>query len=711
VPDLQALLSPASIAVIGASPDLGTIRGRLLEHLLGHPYQGPVYPVSRSHAVVQGLRADATIAELPLAVDLAIIIVPAALVGEMLAQCGRRGIRAALIISSGFGEEVGSAGVARESELRAIAERHSLLVCGPNSEGFINARLQLAATFSPIVAPSEGPLRDPAARGRQLAVIGQSGAMTFALLGHARRQGLDVAAVVSTGNQLSLEAHDYVDYWLEGGVDIFLVYLEGIRDGARFRAVAERAARLGKPLIVARIGRFEAGRRAAASHTGALGGDARLEDAVFRHDGVIAAHDPELMVDLAHAFAIGRAPRGNRVALITGSGGAAAWMADLLAEHGLAVPMLEDSIQTDLRALLPSFAAAHNPVDATAQAIRQVGYARLVEIVRRSARIDAILLIGSLVNEEAALHQVGQLAPLAAATPIFFLSYTAASPRVLAGLRDAAIPCYTAMRRCARVLKAMADYARSCNRNARRRHCADRGRGAPLERPAPAAQLAVRGRVLTEWDAKALLAHYGIPRPREYLAASEDEAVTAARQLAAPVALKVQSGDIPHKTEAGAVALNVTGEQAVREAYRNVLRNATAAKPGATLHGVLIQPMARRGREMIVGIARHDAFGLMLMVGMGGVYAEILDDVAFAPVAITAAEARELLAELKSAALLSGVRGEPPADIEALADVMAALSRFAADHADRIAEIDLNPVIVHARGEGVTVADALIVTR
>src|SRR5262249_17250837 len=212
---------------------------------------------------------------------------------------------------------------ARDGELRAIAARHSLVLCGPNSEGFINARLHLAATFSPVVGPSEGPLRDPAARGKPLAILGQSGALTFALMSHARRQGLDVAAVVSTGNQLTLEAHDYIDYWLENGADLFLVYLEGIRDGARFRAVAQRAARTGKPVIIARIGRYEAGRRAAASHTGALGGDARLEEAMFRHHGVIAVRDPELMVDLAHAFAIGRPPRGNRLALITGSGGAA----------------------------------------------------------------------------------------------------------------------------------------------------------------------------------------------------------------------------------------------------------------------------------------------------------------------------------------------------------------------------------------------------
>jgi acyl-CoA synthetase (NDP forming) len=710
MPDLRRLLAPDSIAVIGASGDGETLRGRLTRALIGHGYRGRVYPVTRSQREILGLGAYPAVADLPEAADLAIVLVPAAVVPETLEACGRRGIGAAIVISSGFAEEGGDAAQARDSALQRLAQRYGILVCGPNSEGLVNPLARLVATFSPVFDDPRCSLLPETPHGRPIAVGCQSGALTFAFFNRGRDRQLRFTYQISAGNQTILEAHDYVDWMLDhGGAEIFLLYLEAIGRPDRFRAVADKAAALSRPLIVAKIGHSAAGRRAAASHTGSLAAAGAVDDAIFRHHGIIRGEDLDHMLDVAAAFAFCPLPAGNRVAVITGSGGSAVWMADILAAHGLEVPVLEDDIRRRILALLPSYASAKNPVDATAQAIHEVGYARLVEIVRESRRIDTILLIGSLANEATATKRAAELAALDGPRdkPILLVTYTGASGPAMAAFAAAGIPSYTAMPGCARAIRALVDYARFQERR---------------RRPPPAATPAVvrasatealvgAGAILTEVAAKALLAGYGIPRLPEMLATSADAAVAAAARIGGPVALKVQSPEIVHKTEAGAVALGVTGERAVRAAYADVLRNAEAACPGAAIEGVLVQRMAPPGQEMIIGVSRDPSFGPMLMVGRGGIHVEVLRDVAFAPVPIGVDAAQDLIGELKGAALLDGVRGAAPADRRALAELIAALSRFAVDHADRIAEIDLNPVIVHPRGRGVSVVDALILTR
>jgi acyl-CoA synthetase (NDP forming) len=708
MPDLRCLLAPDSIAVIGASGDGETLRGRLTRAVIGHGYRGPVYPVTRSQSEVLGLSAYPAIADLPEAADLAVVLVPAAVVPDTLEECGRRGIGAAIVISSGFAEEEGEAAQARDDALRRIARRHGILVCGPNSEGLVNPLARLVATFSPVFHDPRRSLLPDTPLGRPIAVSCQSGALTFAFFNRGRDRQLRFSYQISAGNQTILEAHDYVDWMLDhGGADIFLLYLEAIGQPERFRAVADKAAAAGKPLIVAKVGHSAAGRRAAASHTGSLASTGAVDDAVFRHHGIIRGEDLDHMLDVAAAFAFCPPPAGNRVAVITGSGGSAVWMADILSAHGLEAPVLEDDLQRRILALLPSYASAKNPVDATAQAIHEVGYAQLVEIVRESRRIDTILLIGSLANEATAAKHAAELAALGGPRdkPILLVTYTGASAPAMAAFAAAGIPSYTSMPGCARAIRALVDYARFQQR--RRRPAPP----APAARAAAARALAGAGAGLTEAAAKALLAGYGIPRPPEALAASADAAVAAAGRIGGPVALKVQSPDIVHKTEAGAVALGVTGERAVREAYARVLGNAKATHPRAAIEGVLVQRMAPAGHEIILGVSRDPIFGPMLMVGLGGIHVEVLRDVAFAPVPLGVEAAQDLIGELKGAALLDGARGAPPADREALAELIAALSRFAADHGGEIEEIDLNPVIVHPRGQGLSIVDALILKR
>jgi len=712
MPDLRPLLSPDSVAIIGASADQ-SLRGRLTHQLVEHGYDGRVYPVTRSAAEVLGHQAYAAVADLPEAPDLAVILVPAAHVVSTIEQCAARGIPAAVVISSGFGEEKSEEAAARDTALRAIAERTGMLIAGPNSEGLVNPLRPLVATFSPVFHDPKQPLLPQASRARPIAVSCQSGALTFAFLSRGRDRQLRFTYQVSAGNQTVLEAHDYVDWVLdEGGADIFLCYLEGIRDPARFRAVADKAARLGKPLIVAKAGRSEAGRRAAASHTGALAHAGATDDAIFRHHGIIKGEDLDHMVDVATAFAYCPLPRGNRVAIITGSGGSAVWMADILSAHGLELPVLEVDIQQRIMALLPSYGSAQNPIDATAQAIGEVGYAPLVKLVAESDRIDTILLITSLANETRAGKLADEMAGIKSDKPILLSTYTTASAAAIATLGGAGIPCYTSMPSCARAIRALVDYAAFQDRLASR---------TPIP-PGPERARRDLARALAATDSrkaseawKKMLCRYDMPLAAEALATNEDDAVMCAANMggvtAHPVALKIQSPDILHKTDAGGVMLNLSGEAAVREGYRTVLARATTAHPDARIDGVAVQLMAPPGIEIILGITRDPDFGPLLMVGLGGIHVEVLRDVAFAPVPIGAEEASALLGELNGAALLDGVRGKPPADRAALVQLMVALSRLAADYADNIAEIDLNPVIVHPAGEGLTVVDALIVKR
>jgi len=708
MPDLKPLLSPASVCIVGAAAD-SSLRGRLTQQLVEHGFDGRIYPVTRSQSEVLGHKAYRTVAEIPEAADLAVILVPAAHVVSTIEQCAARSIPAAVVISSGFAEEKSEEAAARDRALRAIAERTGMVIAGPNSEGLVNPLRPLVATFSPVFHDPNEPLLPQNSRAKPIAVSCQSGALTFAFLSRGRDRQLKFTYQISAGNQTVLEAHDYLDWVLDaGGADIFMGYLEGIRNTQRFRAVADKAARLGKPMILAKVGRSDAGRRAAASHTGALARAGMADDAIFRHHGIIRGEDLDHMVDVASAFAYCPLPRGNRVAVITGSGGSAVWMADILSAHGLELPVLEEDLQKRLMALLPSYASAQNPVDATAQAIGEVGYAPMVELVAQSERIDTILLISSLANPERAKKLATEMAELTATLdkPILLSTYTTATPASIAAIAGAGIPCYTSMPSCARAIKALVDYARFREKITRRR---------PVEETAPAIRdevargLADAGKVLTEVASKKLLARNGVPLPPEALATSEDEAVAAASRIGGAVALKVQSPDILHKTEAGAVMLGLTGEAAVRDGYHTVLARAKAAYPNAKIDGVLVQTMARRGREMILGITRDPDFGPMLMVGLGGIHVEVLRDVAFAPVPLGMDDALDLIGQLRGAALLDAVRGEPAADRDALARLMVALSRFAADHADAIAEIDLNPVIVHAAGEGLTIVDALIV--
>jgi acetate---CoA ligase (ADP-forming) len=713
MPDIAAMLWPRSVALIGASSDAEGLRGRIMKIMLGHAFAGSFYPISRSHAEVMGLKAYPSVTDLPQAPDLAVIIIPAKHVPEELERCGKAGVRSAVVLSSGFAEAAGDAGSQMQADIRTIAKRYGMAVMGPNSEGFANIAAALCPTFSPAMEAGGKPLL-PTGRPRgQLAVIAQSGGMGFAFFDHGRAKELSFRYIVTTGNEACLETLDVADFALdEGKTDALLLLLEDIKSPATLQRVAEKALRAGKPIIVNKIGQSDAGIRAAASHTAALAGSYAAYQAMFQRYGIIEGRDLGEMVDIAAGFVAwsSRLPLGKRVAICTASGGGGGWMADACTAAGLEVPRLDAETRARIDVHLPAYGTSQNPVDATAQAIFKIGYAGLADLVVPSPVIDSIIVVMTARSPVNIDRQRDALTRLAATTskPILLWSYTLPAPRSVEILSEAGYPVYTSIPNCARTLRLMADYRALRERflqplEVRTKILAD-ATGAR-------AALAKAPSTLCEWEARPVLATYGIgTNPIGLLASSAQAAASAAQDISGPVALKVQSPDVLHKTEAGAVAVNVSTPDEARAAYARVLAGARRYAPDARIQGVLVQPMAPPGREVILGVKRDATFGPLVMVGLGGVDVEVLKDVVLSPVPLLGErEALDMLARLKGAPLLHAHRGMPASDIDALASLMVRLSHFAADLADQVAEIDLNPVIVHARGKGVSVVDALIV--
>jgi acetate---CoA ligase (ADP-forming) len=706
MPDLSALLTPSSVAVIGASPDPHSLRGRIMEVMGCHDVDIPIYPISRSHDEIMGLKAFKAIADTPTRVDLAILIIPAEHIPGALEDCAKAGVKAALILASGFAEDHSEGGEDLQQKVLDIQARTGMLIAGPNSEGFANMATRLCATFSPAVEGENMELMPAWSTAGRIAVVAQSGGMGFAFYDRARAKQMRFSHVVTTGNEACLESLDVVDHLITADeADVFLMFMEDVKTPEKLAMVAEKALRAGKPLIVTKIGRSEAGIRAAASHTASLAGSYQAYKAIFERYGVIEGNDTEEMVDIAGAFShyAGRLPADNRVAIFTGSGGAGGWMADSCAAMGLDVPMLDPETRANIDQHLPSYGTSQNPVDGTAGVIRTLGYSRISNMLTASNSIDAVIAITSARNPATLSREPDALEALGRETtkPVLMWSYTLPHPDVVTMLAKAGLPLFTNMRHCTRALAAMAGYRR-------KREGFLACPAAPAQATLPAAVKQVLDQfsgTIAEYDAMRLLAAGGIDAVTGVLATSADQAAEAARAAGAPVALKIQSPDITHKSAAGGVALGITGADAARQAYLGIQDRVAKNAPDARILGTLVQPMARPGLEMILGISNNSGFGPMLMAGFGGTAVEAWRDVAFAPAPMSREDARTLLASLKGSALLSTAS----LDIDALLDLMERLSAFAAQAADHVAEVDLNPVLVHRPSEGISIVDALIV--
>jgi acyl-CoA synthetase (NDP forming) len=690
---LSVLFEPRTVALIGASADAQSISARPLRLLRQHGFAGAIYPINPKYTELQGLPVYPSIGEVPEPVDLALVVVPARVVPGVLEECAAAGVGCAMVITSGFAE-AGDAGRALQQAMADIAARTDLRIAGPNCEGVFNPRTGLCATFSPAVDPEHG--FEPVPAG-PIAVVSQSGGLAFALLNHTLERGLRVGPVVSTGNEADLGWADYVSYLLDDeSVRVVLSFVESFRRPEQLVEVARKAARLRKPIVVAKIGRTEAGRRAAASHTASLVGVDAAYSAALRQLGIMRVDDVDDLLDLAAYFSVGKLPRGRNLAVLTASGGAGAWLADLSAARGLRLPPPSESVQREIRGFIPAYGSVGNPVDITAQAVLGGGFERALDLLAHSPEFDIVAPVGTLVREERFFQTLDEFRAAIAETEtaIVFYSYTRASNRVIGALNELDVPCFPTPGRAARAMSSAVEYAEFL------RGIDDvrlfEGRESATW-PAPAGGLSEAG-------VRAYLAPLGIPSPEEQLVQSADEAVQAFKALGGhPVALKVQSPGLAHKSDIGGVRLGLTSAAAVRAAFDDV----AGAVPDGSREGVLVQRMAPPGgAEVLVAARREPGLGPVVVVGFGGLDVESNADVTLSMAPVSALTARAMLEDLRGTGVLYGTRGRPGLDVDALIRAIARISELAAGLPSHVATVEINPLLVLPRGEGVLMLDA-----
>ena len=696
---LTSLLKPASIAVIGASSDTNKLGGELFHFLIEGRYSGKLLPVNPNCAEIHGIACHADIAAASTAgrVDLAIIAIPARAVPSALEQCAAAGVRNAVIISSGFAEEGGESALL-QARVARIAKTTDLRVSGPNSEGFYNAIDRVSATFSPTV-PRSWKRAAPIAGARRIGIVAQSGGMGFAIFDRGLAARLDFSYVITSGNEVDLTMADYVDYLVDDpDTGVIGLFCEAIRDSAGFEAAATRARRIGKPIVVLKVGQSEAGRRATASHTASIAGSGAAYEAFFARHGIISTGDiDEAMAACGLLATNPRWGAGRRALIVTPSGGAGALASDALERAGFVVPPLSEAAQAALRPKMPSYGAAGNPVDVTAQGNRAGAYVDAVQLMQGSGEVDVIVAMQSLASETRLSFDPADLArrPSGAAKPIAVYSYPLASEFARGRMAEAGFMVNTNLSAMAGAMDKIVAAAGVRERE-----------GVPSELSAAQVAEAVAGLAgsLTEWHSKRLLRTFGIEESHERLARTIGEALVAADALGYPVALKIQSAAILHKTEVGGVKVGVPDPAALRVAYDAVC----ASAGNSEIEGVLVQRMAPAGVEMIVGAFDDPVFGPIVMVGAGGIAVELFPDVAYRQAPLSPRGADALIRSLKSSARFEGFRGTRRIDIAPLARLVARFSQIAAAGRGKIAELELNPVIVHADGSGLTIADALI---
>ncbi len=692
--NLDALMRPTSVAIVGASDDVVRISGRPLRYLKESGFKGAILPVNPRRDVVQGLKSYPSIAALPEVPDVAMLAVAAHLVPESVRACAALGVKAVVIFSSGFAE-TSIDGARAQREMQEIARASGMRLLGPNCLGLFNSALGFYGTFA-----SALDLGFPEAGG--VAVASQSGAYGAHVAYLAQQRGMGVRYFVSTGNEADVEIGEVL-LWLacDPDVRVIVAYAEGLRDSRTFIEALRIAHERRIPIVMMKVGRSARGAGAIDSHTAALAGEDAVYEALFREYGVHRALTTDEQIDVAYACARGVYPRTRKLGIVTVSGGVGIQSCDAAERYGLDVSPMPASAQAALKALLP-YAAVENPVDVTAQA--------LVDMSVLTTSLATMLQAG---DYEALL---GVFLTVPASRP-FAVPLREAIAKAAQHHRDRLIVlCMVADTDIVRSYEAMGflvyeDAYRAVAAIAALtalRESYDRG----LD-PKPAVQSAmpIGMRELSEHGAKKLLAEAGIPLLPERLVRTAAEAVSAANALGYPVVLKIVSPQIAHKTEVGGVLLGLENAAAVESGYELVMQRACAAVPAARIDGVLVAPMAPAGVDTIVGVHRDATFGPVVMFGLGGIFVEVLKDVTFRLAPFDEMQARRMITQIAGYAVLDGARGRARADVDALARVLARISQFAASHADDIESIDINPLRVLPEGRGVVALDALIVPR
>lgn len=688
---ISRLLKPRSVAIIGASADVNKTAGRPVAYLRKHGFGGAIYPVNPKVERIDDLRCYPDIASLPEVPDVAIVLLGAERAQQAVRELAERGTPAAIVLASGY-SETGEQGALRQQQLMQAAGSMRLL--GPNTIGLVNLSDNIPLSASGALAMDHFPVGC-------IGVVSQSGGILGSLLSRAAAKGMGLSKLISTSNEVDLELADFIDYFADDeATKVIALYVESVRNPDKFRAAACKAARAGKPIVAFKIGRSEAGAKAAVSHTGALAGADRMYDALFQQVGVIRAQNFSALLDIPAALSTGRVLRGKRVAILTSTGGAGTLVSDSLGVSGFETPAPDAATAERLRALQTGDHAAldRNPIDVTLAGLQPELLRAAIRALLESESYDALIIIvgsSSLAQPELMANAIHDCLDSSDKPVLAFVSPHA--PQVTALLNQRGVPAFTEPESCAVALEGMWQFAQ-------------------WKEPIPTSAAAPQVRTddlpagaLDEAQAKALFARFGVAGVRETIVTTPEEAQSAAGVTGKRVVLKILSGEITHKSDVGGVAVNVAPDQV--GARLLAMKAEVQAKTGVAPKRFLVQEMVTGGTELILGMHR-DPLGTAILLGMGGITAELIQDTALkllpAQGGLSREEAMELVQSLKTWPLLDGFRGQPKADVPALVDAIVAFSHMAAQMGSRLIEAEINPLFVLPQGQGVRAADGVV---
>ncbi|WP_338448237.1 acetate--CoA ligase family protein [Niallia oryzisoli] len=692
---LKPLLDPNSIAIIGASSDLTKIGGLPIKNLVDFNYQGSIFPVNPKYNEIAGLTCYTHINQIPAEVDLAIIILPNSMVLQAVRDCGAHGVKSVLIMSSGF-SEIGDKGRRDQEELTKIAKNYQMRVLGPNTVGMFNLHKGAIANFA--LTPSLGEVP----KGR-IGMVSQSGAFCGYIYTLAAQKQIGLSYFIGTGNEADIDAADCIAYLAQNEhTDVIAVYLEGCKDGKKLIAALEMAKKNKKPVIILKTGKSEIGSKAALSHTASLVGEDASYDAIFNQAGAYRVESIQELLDISYACSFGRLPQGKNIAIFTVSGGAGIMMADYLAFQDVHLPIPDENVRKKLLQLVP-FASVQNPIDFTGHLVNNPKiFGEFLREILDNGHYDMIVTFTGIqgYKKEAFEELLSAMKDIQKEYPhIPQLLTTLFTPETKKKIHETGIPVFDDPITMVKVANALCYLGNHFDQSIK-------GQLKWIKKNLNFTLF--KSNILTEVHSKSLLKHYDIPVTIEMMAKTEGEAVKVANEIGYPVVLKGMSPQILHKTDANLVHLNVTNDVDVIQLFRYI-RQTISQIQDAEFEGVLVQEMLDRPvAEMIIGSNNDPQFGPMVMVGLGGIFVEAFKHVSIRKAPVDKNEALTMIQELKGSSILNGLRGQPPADIEALTELITSVSHLVIDYADEIKEVDLNPVMVYPAGNGVKTADALI---
>jgi acetate---CoA ligase (ADP-forming) len=698
--NIVKIFNPKSIAVVGTNNVKGTVPYDILFNILKTEFTGVVFPVSPGEKSICSVKAYKYVLDIPDPVDLAIIVFPSAVCHMALEQCGQKGIKGVVIISAGF-KEVGDKGLEREKQLKQIAEKYDISIIGPNCLGIINTDplINLNASFARKM-PEQG----------NIGFLSQSGALCTAVLDYALAKHIGFSKFISFGNKVDISEIDLIYYLMEDDkTRVILLYLEEVTDGRALMQAAKDVTRLsGKPILLLKAGRTEAGASAAASHTGSLAGNDEIFDAAFKQAGIIRCDNIEEMFNIAMAFAYQPAPRSNKVAIITNAGGPGVLTTDAAIRDGLQLARFSEEITREFKKFLPANANIKNPVDVVGDA-RADRYNVALNGAFREDDVDAVFVIltpQSMTDIETIAREVVKVSKQYS-KPVYasFMGEADVAVGVDILLRNK-IPHYILPESMCRSFSRVYRFYRDIDKNSHQQHVYT---DVDTKTVHSILDEAIRNNhlYLPEDEAGKILKIYGFPTVPGDLATSRDEAVSVAQNIGYPVVMKIASDDIIHKSDVNGVILNVNSDEEARSTYTRITEQVLKSKPEARIKGVQISKMIISGEEVILGIKRDQSFGPVIMFGLGGVYVEVFKDVSFRIAPIDEIIADSMIKQIKSYKILNGIRGKMPRDIAAIRECLIRLSQLALE-CPQIKELDINPLIVLEENKGCYVADARI---